>query len=391
MGEVEDNSHQMPKLTVKQRQEKLFEELDLSVLESLPPKLVGSAWSLLAEYHNVFSLEPSKFGCTHLTEHVIKVTDDTPFKEQFRWIPPPLIEEVHKHLWEMLDSGTIHPSQSTWCNVVVLVRKKDGSLCFCTDFWHLNAHTKKDSYPLPRIQEALESLIGAGPFSCLDLNFILWQIKMDESSKQYAAFTVGNLDFFECDHMPFGLCSAPDTFQQLMQNCLGELNLIYCLIYLDDIVIFSHTAEEHLHHLCVVFDWFREHNLKLKLLKCNFSKEKITSLAHWVSKNGVQPSNLNLKAILECARPQTYTEVHAFLGLVGHYQRFIKGFACITHPLNEHLTGEGGSRKSEPVSLSEDALKAFEALKQACMTAPVLPSLTILNHFCWRLMHPKMG
>ena len=113
---------------------------------------------------------------------------------------------------------------------------------------------KKDLYPLPRIQEALERLVGAGHFSCLDLKSGFWQIKMDESSKQYTTFTVGNLGFFECDHMPFGLCNAPATFQQLMQNCLGELNLIYCLIYLDDIVVFLHTAEEHLHHLCVVFD-----------------------------------------------------------------------------------------------------------------------------------------
>ena len=133
-----------------------------------------------------------------------------------------------------------------------------------------------------------------------------------------------------------------------------------------------HTAEGHLHHLYIVFDWFREHNLKLKLLKCNFFKEKITYLAHQVSKDGVWPSNSNLKAIAECVPPQTYTEVHAFLGLLVHYRRFINGFTCIAQPLNEHLAGEGANRKSEWVLLSEDALRAFKALKQACMTAPVL-------------------
>ena len=195
---------------------------------------------------------------------------------------------------------------------------------------------------------------------------------MDESSKQYTIFTMGNLGFFECDCMPCGLCNAPATFQWLMQNCLGELNLIYCLIYLDNIVVFSQTAQEHLHHLHVIFDRFREHNLKLKPSKCNFFKEQITYLAHWVSKEGVWPSNANLKAIAECTPPQTYTEVCAFLGLVGHYRRFIKGFACIAQPLNDLLTGEGAKRKSECVALSEDALKAFKALKQACMTAPIL-------------------
>ena len=102
---------------------------------------------LLAKYHNVFSLDPVELGCTHSTEHMIKVTDDTPFKEQFRWIPPPLVEEVQNHLWEMLESGAIWPSQSAWCNAVVLVRKKDGGLWFCIDFCHLNACTKKDSLP----------------------------------------------------------------------------------------------------------------------------------------------------------------------------------------------------------------------------------------------------
>ena len=134
----------MPKLTVEQRQRKLFEELDLSGLESWPPKLADSAWCLLAEYHNVFSLEPSEFGCTHLTEHLIKVTYNTPFKEWFWQISPPLVEEVHTHFWEMLDSGAICPSQSVWCNAVVLVQKKDRGLHFCIDFCHLNAHTKKD-------------------------------------------------------------------------------------------------------------------------------------------------------------------------------------------------------------------------------------------------------
>ena len=167
----------------------------------------------------------------------------------------------------MLESGTIRPSQSAWCNVVVLVQKNDGSLHFCIDFFCLNPHMKNDSYPLPRIQQALESLVGTGHFSCLDLKSRFWQIKMDKASKQYTAFTVGKLGFFECDRMPFGLCTAPATFQWLMQNCMGELNLIYCLIYLDDLIVFLQMAEEHLHRLYVIFDWLREYNLKLKPLK----------------------------------------------------------------------------------------------------------------------------
>ena len=243
-----------PRLTVRQRHGKLFNELDLSGLDSWAPELVDAARWLLAKYHKVFSLDPAELGCTHSMEHMIKVTDDTPFKEQFRWIPVPLVEEVWNHLWEMLKSGAILPSQSAWYNAVVLVRRKDGSLQFCIDFCCLNTHMKKDSYPLPRIQEALESLVGAGHFSCLDLKSGLWHIKMEEALKQYTTFTVGNLGFFKCDHMSFGLCNAPVTFQWLIQNCLGELNLIYCLIYLDDLIMFLWTAGEHLHQLHTMFD-----------------------------------------------------------------------------------------------------------------------------------------
>ena len=143
---------------------------------------------------------------------------------------------------------------------------------------------------------------------------------MDEASKQYTAFTLGKLGFFECDRMPFGLCNAPATFQQFMQNCMGELNLIYCLIYLDDLIVFSQMEEEHLLQLHVIFDQLKEYNLKLKPSKCSLFKEKINYLVHQVSKGGILPSNMNLKAIAECAPLSTYTEIRDFLSLIGYYR-----------------------------------------------------------------------
>ena len=125
---------QTSKLMIRQRRGKLFNELDLSSLDQWAPKMVDKACQLLAEYHDIFLLDPAELGCTHSTEHTIKVTDDTLFKERFRHIPPPLVDEVRDHLREMLESGAIRPSQSAWCNAVVLVRKKDGSLRFCIDF-----------------------------------------------------------------------------------------------------------------------------------------------------------------------------------------------------------------------------------------------------------------
>ena len=278
-----------------------------------------------------------------------------------------MVEEVHNHLQEMLDSGTICPSQSAWCNVVVLVRKKDVCLCCCIDFYCFNAHTKKDFYPLLRIQEALESLVGAGHFSCLDLKSGFWQIKMNESSKIVHCIYCRQLRFLRVWPHAFWLVQCTShMFQWLIQNCLRELNLIYCLIYPGwHSRLLACMAKEHLHHLHVVFDWFREHNLKLKPSKWNFLKREITYLVHWVSEEGVQPSNLNLEAIVECALPQTYTEVHTFLGLVGHYRRFIKGFACITQPLNELLAGEGASQMFEWVLVTCRHLDGFWSIEES--------------------------
>ena len=183
----------------------------------------------------------------------------------------------------MLEAGVIHPSQSPWCNAVVLVRKKDGTLHFCVDFRCLNARMKKDSYPLPRIQETLESMVGSAHFSSMDFKSGFWQIKMVPESQQYVAFMVGNLGFYEFTRMPFRLCNAPATFQHLMQNTLGGLNLTYCMIYLDDVIVFGHTEEEHFEHLCIVFERFREFNFKLKPSKCSFFQLEIVYLAHHIS------------------------------------------------------------------------------------------------------------
>ena len=180
-----------------------------------------AASDLMLAFHDVFALDGNKPGCTSTVEHEIRITDSEPFKEQFRYIPPLLLEEVHASLQDTLDAGAICPSQSPWYNAVVLVMKKDGMLCFCVDFCRLNACTKKYSYPLPRIQEALESMAGMAHFSTMDFKNGFWQVKMAPESEQYTAFTVDNLGFYELTHMPFGLCNMPTTFQCIMQNTLG--------------------------------------------------------------------------------------------------------------------------------------------------------------------------
>ena len=261
------------------------------------------------EHHNIFSLEQNEIGCTDTAEHVIELLDTEPFKERFRCIAPLLVEEVREHIQEMLDGGMTCPSQSPWCNAVVLVWKKDGGLWFCIGFRWLNSRTKKDAYPLPRMQETMESMVGTRFFSTMNLKSGFWQVKMAKDSRQYTTFTVGSMGVYEFLRMPYGLCNAPVTFQRLMQNCLGELNLTYALIYLDDVIVFSRTEEEHLHRLWVVFARFLEHGLKLKPSKCHFLQDEITFLGHEILAEGMKPGTANLKAIAEMAPPKTYTEI----------------------------------------------------------------------------------
>ena len=316
------------------RQEKLLEKLNLDRLAHWFPRNAAAAKELVLAYHDVFVLESNELGCTSAIKYEICIENSESFKEWFRCIPPPLLEEVCTSLQDMLEAGVICPSQSPWCNVVVLVRKKDGTLHFCVDFRCLNMWMKKDSYPLPHIQEALESMAGSAHFSSMDFKSGFWQIKMAPESQQYTAFTVGNLRFYEFTCMPFGLCNAPVTFQHLMQNTLGELNLTYCVIYLDDVIIFGHTEEEHLEHLCIVFERFREFNLKLKPSKCSFFQLEIIYLAHHVLQWGILPSCDNVQAVEEFLMPGTYTQVHTFCRLAGHYWRFIEGFtniACLLY------------------------------------------------------------
>ena len=239
-----------PKLMIEERQKLLIKLLRqdgrLEQLKEWPLELALKFERMLMEHHHIFSLDKNEIGCTDTAEHIIELMDDEPFKEQFQWIAPPLLEEVWENLQDMLDGGAIRPSKSPWCNAIVLVRKKDGTLRFCIDFRKLNSRTKKDSFPLPHMQETMESMVGAQFFSSMDLKSGFWQVRMSVS-RQYTAFTVGSLGVYEFLRMPYGLCNAPTTFQRLMQNCLGELNLTYALVYLDDVIVYSKMEEDHLH------------------------------------------------------------------------------------------------------------------------------------------------
>ena len=162
-------------------------------------------------------------------------------------------KKLRQHLKAMLESDAIRPSVSPYSSNVVLVHKKNGSLCICTDFRKLNSRTVRDAYNLPHVNDTIDTLIGSKYFSKLVLHSGYWQVKIDKADKYKTAFTVGNMGFYECNHMAFGLTNVPATFQRLMEHCIGEMNLKECLIFLDDILIFSETFEEHISRLEAVF------------------------------------------------------------------------------------------------------------------------------------------
>ena len=292
-----------------ERIEKLFSKLDLSGAEEWEETDRLKLKELFVKFHHIFALEDMELGKTDMVKHVIRLDDQTLFRECYRRIPPHQYDEVKKHLKEMLEIGAIRKSQSPWASAVVLVRKKDGALRFCIDLRRLNARTIKDAQTLPRIEDSLDSLNGAVIFTSLDLKSGYWQVELDEESIPYTAFTVGPLGFYECLRMPFGLTNAPATFQRLMENCLGDLHLNWCIIYLDDIIIYSKTPEEHLQRLEAVFKKISKAGLKLKPSKCEFFQHEITYLGHVVSSKGIATDPKKIRAIRQWPRPTTVTEV----------------------------------------------------------------------------------
>ena len=287
------------------------------------------ARAVLTKYSFLFAMDSMDLGKTDLVKHHIELTDYTPIKDRYRRIPPQQYKEVRKHLKEMLDIGAIRCSNSPWASPVVLVRKKDGSLRFCIDLRKLNARTVKDAYSIPRIEDALDSLNGACIFTSLDLKSGYWQVELDDKSIPLTAFTVGPLGFYECVRMPFGLTNAPATFQRLMESCLGDLHLNWCIIYLDDIIIFSKDPDDHITRLEGVFEKLAEAGLILKPSKCEFFKARLKYLGHVVSPQGIATDPTKIEAILKWPRPKTVTDVRSFTGFTNYYRKFIKGYAKI--------------------------------------------------------------
>uniref|UniRef100_A0A3B3BNF8 Gypsy retrotransposon integrase-like protein 1 n=1 Tax=Oryzias melastigma TaxID=30732 RepID=A0A3B3BNF8_ORYME len=292
----------------------------------------------LNSVHEVFAKHELDFGKTDKVRHQIKLSDPTPFKQRPRPIHPQDVDAVRSHLQDLLETGIIRESDSPFASPIVVVRKKDGGVRLCIDYRKLNLQTIKDAYALPKLEESFSALSGSKWFSVLDLKSGYYQIEMEEADKEKTAF-VCPLGFWEFNRMPQGVTNAPSTFQRLMEKCVGELNLKEVLVFIDDIIVFAPTLEEHETRLMRVLNKLKDYGLKLSLEKCVFFQTSVKYLGHVVSQDGVKTDPDKISTLTSWPVPKTLKELRSFLGFAGYYRRFVEGYSAIVKPLHELTAG----------------------------------------------------
>jgi len=266
---------------------------------------------------------------------------------------------------DMVHQGIVEEASGPWSSPIVLVRKKDGTPRFCVDYRRVNDVTQKDAHPLPRIDDTLDTLSGAKWFSTIDLASGYWQVEVEPSDRPKTAFaTPFGLHQFRV--MPFGLCNAPSTFQRLMELVLAGLHWNICLVYLDDIIIYSRTVKEHLEHLRQVFGRLRTAGLKLKPSKCFLLRKSVHYLGHILSEGGVETDPQKTLSVEKWSAPTSVEELRQFLGLATYYRKFVKNFAHIAAPLHR-LTEKGRTWR-----WTGECDGAFSTLKERLTSAPIL-------------------
>ena len=335
----------------------------------------------------VFAQHDLDFGRTDKIKHHINLSDETPFKHRARPIHPQDIEAVRNHIQQLLDAEVIRESESPFSSPIVVVRKKSGDVRLCIDYRKLNLQTVKDSYALPNLEESFSALTGSKWFSVLDLKSGFYQIEMEEKDKHKTAF-VCPLGFFEFNRMPQGITNAPSTFQRLMERCIGELNLKQALVFLDDLIVFSSTLEEHEERLMRVLNQLKEYGLKLSPEKCRFFQTSVKYLGHIVSEKGIETDPEKIAALKTWPRPNKLKELRTFLGFCGYYRRFVKDYSKIVKPLNALTAGYPPLKKRSNATVSVEKYHnpkdlfgdrwtpacqtAFDTIIEKLTTAPVL-------------------
>ena len=322
--------------------------------------------NLLLKFQDSFSKSPTDIGRTELIEHTIDTGQAPPIRQHPRRIPLSKIQEAEAEIEKMAEQGIIEPSTSPWCSPVVLLRKKDSSIRFCIDYRMLNHHTIKDSHPLPRIDDTLDALCGAKWFSTVDLKSGYHQVSVAPQDRPKTAFSFPGSGLWQFTVLAFGLCNAPAVFERLMLKILSGLTWKTCLVYLDDIIVFSKSFEEQIENLAEVLNRLKQANLKLNPKKCKLFQKQVTFLGHVVSENGVSTDPEKIKAVSEWPLPKNVKQIRSFLGLCSYYRKYISHFAAIARPLHK-LT-----EKNQSFIWTDECQLAFQTLKQALTNTPIL-------------------
>ena len=356
--------------------ESIVDQIDVSELSDEQQIIVRK---MLIEEIGAFSQSHEDIGCNESVQMKINLHDTKPVQKNYISMPKPLYQEVKVHIEDLLNKGWIVESKSNYSSPIVAVRKKDGRLRLCCDFRQLNQNTVPDRHPLPKIQATLDNLAGNTWFTLLDQGQAYHQLFITPESRHLTAF-ICPWGLYEWIRIPFGLMNAPATFQRAMESCLRGIRDEFCIPYLDDIIVFSRSFEDHVDHVRQVLQRLQKFGIKLKPSKCNLFKKKIKYLGRIVTSEGysMDPDNSIAVEKFKTDPPTTVGELRRLMGMLGYFRRFIQDFAKVAKPLYEMLEKTtGDSRKgqlpsSTKISFNEIQQMALEKLINATTTTPIL-------------------
>ncbi len=364
----------LSKKEIKEEIERIKEENNNNNNNYTHPRFkIGILQDLLVRWKRLFAGDsPGVSTKTNLYVN-LKDPNSTPVRERPRRLPFKALDVVREMVKDMLEKKVIEPVESAWAFPIVLAKKSDGSWRFCVDYSKLNDMVVKDSFPLPNIEEMVDELKEAKVLSVVDLASGFWQIPVHESAKEKLAF-VTHFGTYTFNGMPFGFVNSPGIFQRAINETLDPLLFRCCMVYVDDVIIYSKSWEDHINHLDAVFTLLNKYNWKIKLKKCKFMKTKIDYLGYRVGNGEVEPADKNIDKLINMKQPSTPEEMESLLGLTGYYKKFIQGYGYITKPLRKYVENIRKDKKKINFNLGDDeeAMEAYNNLLKYLSDKPIL-------------------